>query len=146
MSKDMYDARERYVDNLMYENSQVDSLTEEQHEALRKLCQIRHELHVNKESLFLTESINHETYWDYIDSNFFDLLSEVNLPSIELNISSIDYPTDYDYAECFDMEYDEAYGLVMEMAEEVNRKIEEYLRNIDKKYGTQYCPTGRNRM
>lgn len=38
------------------------------------------------------------------------------------------------------------YEYAMDMLEHWNDVIEEYLRNIDKKYGTQYAPTGIARM
>jgi hypothetical protein len=151
ISKDGYAGKREWAANRIAENKKIETLTKEQHEALAKLCRIRHELHTNQKTLFFAESGDHQRLWKYIDLDWEseyhidNILHEANLPKIGINTSGADYPTDHDY-EDMGYDYEEALSCVLNMAEAVNTKIEIYLREIDEQYGTNYCPSGITRL
>ena len=157
---DKWTAKQNYVENIMRENSEVETLTEEQHEALQELARIRHEIHSSWETMWNDEASDNPRLWNYIESGIDEMLTEAELPTIEFNYEPGDIPTAEDYyiflTEEEQEEYDndswkwrEESGAFDEFADflsEVNNKIEDYLRNIDKEYGTHYAPTGFARL
>lgn len=143
---DKYESKSRYVEKKMNENALVDTLTEAQHETLRWLCSFRHDLHCNQEALFYSEWSKYTEFWGIIDVKLGERLSEAGLPGIDLDIDAENFPTDIDCEELFDMTSEEALAEVVKMASDINRAIEMYLGNIDKEYGTHYCPTGIARL
>ena len=147
---DKWEAKANYIDKLMTENAEVETLTEEQHDALAELCRIRHNIHTSAESFFNAESADHNELWNYIYSDtdqygyINTLLVNNNLPTINFDINALDYCTTSDYSD-MGLSYDEALEEVCNMVEAVNEKIENYLRQIDKEHGTHYAPTGHAR-
>lgn len=162
-SKDVYEGKSRYAGKKMYENSLVDTLTEEQHNALSKICSARHQLHINIDKSI--RLMNTEYQHSLIDANHE--LEESGLPSIEeiptteddfIDIDNIElledmgespdkYTDDEDelYTEEYQEWYDENYNRIYNELEELNNIIEKYLRKIDIEYGTEYAPTGMSR-
>ena len=153
MSKDMYERKQAYAENRMRSNAENENLTESQHNTLAWLCSIRHNVHVNQEAFFYDESSSNTEYWNLIDDGngngtISEKLAEVNLPDLEWSFSVDDYLSDtickeYGYT---DEETEEELKNVLEMAAIFNKDIEKYLRNIDKQYGTNYCPSGITRL
>ena len=156
---DKWERKARYVDRLMRKNAEVETLTEEQHDALAELASIRHKIHSNWDSMWNAESSEYNQLWDYIDSGINDILSEVDLPTIDFDYSEEDIPTSFDYdlltdEEQAEYDYDSwlwreesgEYEIFAEYLTEVNDKIENYLADIDREHGTQYAPTGWARM
>lgn len=147
--KRMWEAKANFVEKVMRENAKIRSLTEEQHSALATLCAIRHDIHGHDgaDSFFDAEGARFKEFWGYIDdgdngSTINRMLSEVNLPVIDLNeFNPLDYESDADYAD-FGLTYEEAYDKCVDLTIKLNDKIEEYLRKIDAEHGTQYAPTG----
>lgn len=152
--KDIYSGKREWAARRMAENSKIKTLTEKQHEVLDWLCNIRHEVHTNQDDFFAATSHNYRLFWDYIEnasgeSEINRELSNVNLPQISFCIDIMDYRNDMDYDdEVWDeeMSYNDAYEEVIKMAEKFNNKIESYLLEIDKKHGTNYCPSGIQRL
>ena len=142
---EMFEGKRRYAERRNLENSKIDTLSEEQHDALAWLCMIRHDMHVSKDSFFLSESADHEKYWGYVEREISDRLRSVNLPSFDFRFDEADYITDYTY-EVDGLDYESAYLQTMEYIEGFNRYIESYLRDIDSMHGTQYAPTGYSRI
>lgn len=140
---DKYEAKANYVDKVMSENAEIETLTEEQHDALRELCRIRHEMHCNQDDFFYSEHSNHSTFWHYIDETINSILTDANLPSINFDIDICDYELDYE-VDYYDEpeQFEAAYDKCIKMASHVNDLIENYLLQIDKEHGTSYCPTG----
>ena len=144
---DKYEAKANYVDKLMKENAEVETLTEDQHNALAELCRIRHQIHTSADSFFNDESASFNELWDYIYSGteqygYIDkLLNNNNLPIINFSINIFDYCTTSDYSD-LGFTYEEAMEQINELVEAVNAKIENYLMQIDNKHGTHYAPTG----
>nr|6NMD_B Chain B, AcrVA1 [Moraxella bovoculi] len=173
MSKAMYEAKERYAKKKMQENTKIDTLTDEQHDALAQLCAFRHKFHSNKDSLFLSESAFSGEFSFEMQSDENSKLREVGLPTIEwsfydnshipddsfrewfnfANYSELSetiqeqgLELDLDDDETYELVYDELYTEAMGEYEELNQDIEKYLRRIDEEHGTQYCPTGFARL
>lgn len=151
LSKEEYERKRAYAERKMKQNSLIESLTEDQHEALADLCRIRHEIHSNPKGFFNIES----KVWDYIDYGdggiINTILENAGLEPIEFNIDPVCYPSNFDYddEDIWDGKYkdlDDALKEIYTVVEEINNKIEEYLRIIDEAHGTKYCPTGLSRI
>ena len=157
---DKWTAKQNYVEKVMRENAEVETLTEDQHWALQELARIRHEIHTSWEEMWNCESSEYKKLWDYIEYDIDEMLTEAELPTIEFNYDPSDVPTSADFEIFLTEEEQEEYdndswkwreesGAFDEFADflsEVNNKIEDYLRNIDKEYGTHYAPTGFARL
>ena len=156
ISKDMYDARRESAARRMGENAKNSNLTEEQHECLEGSCRMRHEIHCNQSALFNTESGAHQEYWSFLEG-LKERSCEVKLPYSGYVPDGIELPLDCDYddedihggkewwTEDGDR-YDAAYGAMIAAAERFNGELELYLAEIDSKYGTNYAPTGAQRI
>lgn len=131
-------------------------MTSDQASLISKLCAIRHEFHCNIDSIVKGGDDN--SISDEIENIEYEI-NESGLP--ELNISSMlldtddmnglvyeygeDVPEDHDSEE-FQNWYDDNYARIYNELEKVNKSIEKYLSEIDKKYGTHWCPTGQLRI
>lgn len=151
----IYEKRERNAEIRMSENSEIETLSEEQHIALARLCKIRHEIHCNNESMFNAQSSSYSNLWSYIDSDnsnsIYQMLDNVNLDNnLCWNRDMIPDSEDYDKEEVdggFEIDdYDEAFDICISFLRRVNNDIEKFLRKIDKEHGTSYCPTGATRF
>ena len=147
LTKEQYDKRTENAIIRQENNKQVTTLTEEQHELIAEVCNMRHKIHSSDKELYNMESLFSEEASKWIDE-INSKLKEVNLSKIE-NIPRIeDIPTANDV-------YD---GLIDEDEEEdnveeffkimniLNNSIEKWLSNIDFEHGTKYCPTGAHRI
>ena len=153
LNKEVYERKEAYTNKRMLQNAENENLSSEQHEVLAWLCSKRHEVHTNQEDFFYSESPNCTEYWDLIDDGcsngtIRDKLQSVNLPDLKWSFSIDDYMND---ALCSEFGYSEEeieaeLESCIEMAGKFNNDIEKYLREIDKKYGTNYCPSGAGRL
>lgn len=160
----MFEAKERYVENLMADNAEVDTLTEEQHEVLRELCRLRHEIHINHESIFHNND-------NGLTGRFNEFSEENNLPfiidydelvtDIDYDILTQDEQSDYEERanefninkpvsalshSGFSLWCEEHFNECSDYLEELNNQIETYLAKIDKEHGTHYCPSGFARL
>lgn len=171
MMNDMYWGKMMYASNKMKKNSEVETLTEEQHEVLAELCSIRHEFHcLDTMKVFSAEIDTGIDDWFYSEreGNIYEKLEEVGLPPLpHLNVEEL--PCNFDW-ECLGDEekvvwekkaeqegkgntgYDlwvqesEVLDKLSETLEDYNTVIEKYLRDIDNEHGTDYCPTGATRL
>jgi|GEM_PF-1989084 len=166
-SKEAYEGKERWARNRMRENSEVPTLSPEQHETLAWLCTIRHEMHCSPDSFWVGESGEYSEYWDYIgnsyeDSKINEQLNEVGLKSIPLITDTEHIMADYEVFEEWGVENLQAYyGLpedytdedideaaekakevLYELLEQTDEIIRKYLAEIDLEFGTNYCPGG----
>ena len=153
LSKEAYEGKREWAARRMVKNAENESLTEEQHEVLAWLCSFRHEWHMHAERLWSSE--NQDLFEEYEQIN--KKLSEVGLDIVEGLPRAEDFPDEnwyfYDYKDSGEyadledwMENGEEYDRFHEMHNEVNNAIERYLSEIDKKYGTEYCPSGYTRL
>lgn len=165
LDKDAYERREAYAHRRFRENAEIaeEQLTEEQIELLDKLTSFRHELHTSHEELFRSQGthnleeqivdifITDETLNERINEAFGKRAFQYVRDYIE---KAVDIYDDYEYEEANEEEKDEVYlRLYSELyhstsrsLERINDEIEAFLREIDKKCGTTFCPTGRTRI
>lgn len=153
LNKDIYERKEAYASRRMLQNAENENLTPEQHDILAWICSKRHEVHTNQDDFFYSESTNSAEYWSLIDDGcgngiIRDKLASVGLPDLKWSFNADDYMTD---ALCKEFGYSEEdieteYESCIKMAGQFNNDIEQYLRAIDKQYGTDYCPSGVGRL
>lgn len=132
-------------------------MTEEQAELISRLCSLRHELHSN-----MDEVTNGDGNLD-IKGRLVECAREIDesgLPQVPcipiaegdyIDIDSIDELLEYgewpesgtdEWQEKYDDEYFRIYGELSDL----NDEIEKYLAEIDRLYGTSWCPTGALRI
>lgn len=162
--KRMFEAKERYVEKVMDENSEIDTLTEEEHDVLRELCRFRHELHTNQESIFnlnddgLTDKFNEFAeennlpfcidYDDLITTLDYDILTEPEKEEYEKQAEEYNNSKSENAwsHSGYTLWREDNFGKCYDYLEDLNNQIESYLREIDEKYGTHYAPTGWARL
>lgn len=154
--KEIYEGKREWAARRMEKNKMVDTLTEEQHEALAWLAEVRHKIHTNQKSMFLSQSSDYNELWSHIDDidedkSIYWKLTNVGLKNdLSWDVSNI--PNDYDYnlpqeEGGYGIEsYDEAFEILIEFLEKVNSDIEVYLTKIDEEHGTNYAPSGYTRF
>ena len=103
-------------------------LTGEQHTALMLLCKYRHELHSTREDFKTIGSTKKEFLQTFFQVQMPILLRNAKLPECTI----VTFPIWNDISA----------KMTTYFIDKVNTEIEDYLRNIDRTYGTQYCPTG----
>ena len=153
-----YDYRRESAARRAHDNEQIamnSGMTEEQAELISELCFLRHELHSNIDSIVKSD-----------DSNFKQKLIELNEKIRESDLDYMTFIPAYhdDYIDIDDIEslrslndagaieyndnedYDNEYHRIYSELEELNRAIENYLTKIDKKYNTNWAPTGALRI
>lgn len=155
LSQQQYAQRNENAARKMSKNSEIESLTPEQHEALSNLCTVRHEFHCD---------LDHVVWSD--DRKNKKKLVEANIALAESGLSAMSFipthPEDYIDIDTIDELYEiedvpeddnereewrsDNYYRIMGELSELHNKIEDYLRNIDSEHGTQYCPTGALRV
>ena len=142
ISKEGYERKKEFAARRMEENRQINTLTAEQHEVLAWLCEVRHEVHSNWNSMFLSES-PHAVLWERLD-DINNRLSAVNLPNkLRWNADAIDNDATYQIS---GLTYEAAHEEMCDFLNRVNNDIESFLLSIDKKHKTAYCPLGATRI
>ena len=160
LKKEQYEHRERLAAKRAAGNERIaveNGMTEEQAELISQLCALRHELHTNMGKVTVSDNdLRIKTrlvrlnaairasglkpaecmpQWedDYIDIDDIDLLYETD-----------EWPESgtREWQDKYDDEYSRIYGEL----EQLNDDIEKYLTEIDKQYGTSWCPTGALRI
>ena len=135
----------RYVYKKNIANSEIKTLNSKQHEKIQEVCEMRHKLHsgdmFSTESSCLSECSRY--FFERIEIEgvgFLDVGYEIENLTTEIDLEFEDYQA-YEYESIYNkfksFNYDEI--------EDINKKIEEFLIDIDKRFGTQYCPTGKSR-
>lgn len=150
-------------------------LTEDQCHALERICSRRHDLHsTDVKSLIASESADFDL-WHLCEhdrsESFYAIAESVGLPAFDPSIESLaDEAMDYTdmawynwmddeekdsyeqqalekgFDDGFSVWFDEACAQMANILNRINNLIEDYLLNIDKTYGTSYCPTGATRL
>ena len=151
LNKKQYDYRREKAAERMQKNAEINTLTEEQHELIANLCTARHELHSNKPIIEDHQGLK---------NNLLKINDEIRKVGLE-PMNFIGFYSDGDYIDIDEINelerdnedndkkqewYDSNYERISSELEDLNTKIEKYLLEIDKKYGTNYCPTGLLRM
>lgn len=144
LNKNEYSKRRENAYKRYISNSENDSLTSEQHEAIQHLCTARHNLHSNKKHAIIDDYNGLKQA--IIEANVAIKLSGLT-PMSFVGSDIVDY-VDIDSLNELDIEeedYDDNYIRISGELEDLNSKIEAYLGNIDKTYNTNYCPSGKQR-
>ena len=157
LSKEQYAYRRESAARRNINNMEIaveNGMTEEQAELIYELCSTRHELHTSGNSKYYNNT--------YECRDLIDL----NIRIEESGLDPMDFvPTDkYDYIDIDDFDtlfeteqvpdddderdkwYEEHFEEISEQWEELNGNIERYLKEIDKKYNTSFCPIGALRV
>jgi len=154
LNKDIYDRKREYAATRMIKNKENASLTDEQHDALINLCTVRHRLHTNmdkvvksdnegiKNKLILANIQLNENKITPMDFIPLDTSDYIDIDTIDLLYEIEQIPENEEEKQEW---YDDNYYRIYNELSNLNNKIEEYLKKIDEKYGTNYCPTGLSR-
>ena len=162
LCKDEYLRRETAAGNRMRRNAEIDTLSQEQHNALSEVCAIRHGIHSDPhraEILFNPQSAKNTEYWEAIDTKNFNnrirsLLAEADMPSFSWDCDAIQFEDDLSFEEegilpgmdGYEQRYTAALEELSQLVEAWNKAVEDYLAAIDQKHGTTYAPTGALRI
>jgi len=151
LTKEQYEYRRESATQRCIDNKEnCNSLSDEQHDLMSEICSMRHEIHSNQDSLYNTESGSFKKYFDWLNDESDECingkLKNSGLPIMEWSIDIICMPCDNDRYEGVIDNTDEAEeenrDEFYEQCNVINNDIENYLRNIDDKHGTNYCPSG----
>lgn len=132
-------------------------MTEEQAELISKLCTLRHELHSNMDKV-----TSNDSQLD-IKGQLVELareFDEAGLPQVPcipiaegdyIDIDSLDELLECDvwsesHSEEWQCKYDDEYCRIYNELSDLNKEIEKYLAEIERQYGTKWCPTGALRI
>ena len=158
LTKEQYAYRQESAAKKMVENAtiaQEKGMTEEQTDILEELCSFRHDFHCNMSKLV---NDNTDTFKELL--RIREELVKSGLPKLDIGrfdeglyIDIDDFQVVYETEQVpdndtqeFDEWYEKTYSRIYDELSELHKMIEDYLSNIDKKYGTNYCPTGALRI
>ena len=147
LTQEQYERRRENAVVRHEENKKITSITEEQHNIIAEVCDMRHKIHSSGDELYNMQSLfsQEATTW----------LEEINSRLITVRLRKID---NIPCAEDFPTAEDKYCGVIEEeeeeenvekfysMMNELNNSIEQWLTRIDTEHGTNYCPTGTHRM
>ena len=160
LKKEQYEYRERAAARRAADNEAVaveHGMTEEQAELISDLCALRHELHTNMDKVTVSDN----------DLRIKTRLVKQNAAIRESGLKPAEcmpqWEDDYididDINELYECDewpepgtqewqdkYDDEYARIYSELEQLNGDIEKYLAEIDKQYGTKWCPTGALRI
>jgi len=160
LKKEQYEYRERAAAKRAADNEAVaveHGMTEEQAELISDLCALRHELHTNMDKVTVSDNdLRIKTRLVRLNAAIREsgLKPAECMPSDTADYIDIDdidllYETD-EWPESGTREwqdkYDDEYSRIYDELEQLNNDIEKYLAEIDKQYGTSWCPTGALRI
>lgn len=140
----------RYIYEKNLANSEIETLTPEQHEKIQELCEMRHKLYsgdmFGAESSCLGECSRYFLERIEIEGvGVLDIGSEIDnlVTAIDLDLEY--YEIDEDERPEYQDAYNEFKRFNYDQIEGMNEKIEEFLADIDERFKTHYCPTGKSR-
>ena len=158
LTKEQYEYRRMAAAQRNLENETIaiaNGLTEEQADAISSLCSLRHELHSNMNTMV-------DNDYNHIKDRLYELTVKMHKLGLE-PIKGIPYCDGcidiLEMEELYEIEdwpnpdtqewqdkYDEESGRIYRELEDLNDKIEDWLGEIDEKYGTKFKPTGALRI
>ena len=155
LNKEEYSRRNENAARRMAANSKISTLTQDQNNALANICKARHELHLNIENVIKSDLFNYKQ--NIVNANV--LINESGVDPMDfvgtdnsdfIDIDSIEEAKEFDEVDIDDEDYqdwyDSTYNRIHQELEKLNKDIEEYLKQIDVKYLTNYAPTGSQRI
>ena len=160
LKKEQYDYRRESAAKRAADNEAIaieHGMTEKQAELISELCSLRHELHSNMDKVTKSDS-----QLD-IKGQLVELarkIDEEGLPQVPgipiaecdyIDIDSLEELLEYDaWPESGTQEwqdkYDDEFWRIHGELSNLNSEIEKYLADIDKQFGTSWCPTGALRI
>lgn len=169
LSRNEYEAKERNAAQKNIRNAETaiaNGMTEEQAEAVAWMCAKRHWLHTHDGSdLANGEASANSELTGFICQNYngdgddeFVVCSTIlnEQPFMPCEASELpayedwDYVLDDDDKEEYNGDYvafrDAMDAKAGEMINNINNQIENWLRKVDEKFGTSFCPTGASRI
>lgn len=154
LKEDKWEAKKKYAERHASEQSEIgmeNGMTEEQTDAITKLCEYRHFIHTHQEELFNDESSDYSEMNSLLTSEIYDLLEPCNF-DVDFDIDTFLYDTKdlMNDTTCYEFELtkeerEEELRKCIEFANNVNNDIEIFLGKIDKRYNTHFAPTGKSR-
>ena len=141
LAPEVVELKKQYIKNKMEQNFLVNTLTTEQHEALSFLCKVRHKFHINMYSIIKGHGNNYLNA--LIRAN--DILFKSGLPKIsDIPDNILD---NYEFIHRYRIDKNQInntleFNRLYKQLNDLNDHIELYIDEIDKKYGTQYKPSG----
>lgn len=160
LNKEQYEYRRNSAAERNAHNEEIaisKGMTKEQADMITRLCGLRHELHTNIDNcaessengiLAKIDELNEEIRLSGLDGVSFsaDCGEVAMIDDIDgLMEYSDDIPEDHDSKD-YDAWYWENKNRIVSELLQANNEIEIYLGEIDKKYGTSFCPTGALRV
>ena len=153
LKKEQYEYRRESAAKRNLSNEEIatqNGMSEEQAELISKLCSMRHELHCNIDSYVESNDQLVLRDWNRIEEDMIDAgLPALGVYNMMTDIDDIDglmhdYGEDVPDSDSDDFQgwYDDNYNRIAECWSDVNKTIEDYLAEIDKRHGTSWCPTG----
>lgn len=160
LNKEQYEYRKNSAAERNAHNEEIaisNGMTKEQADMFTRLCGLRHELHTNIDNcaessengiLAKIDEQNEEIRLSGLDGVSFsaDCGEVAMIDDIDgLMEYSDDIPKDHDSKD-YDTWYWENKNRIVSELLQANNEIEIYLGEIDKAYGTSFCPTGMSRI
>ena len=160
LSKEQYEYRRESaaIRNARNERIAIENgMSEQQASLITELCSLRHELHCNIDTcadssengiLAKIDKLNERIRESGLEGVSFsaDFGEVAMIDDIDGLVDyADDIPEDHDGEEYLAWYYENKSRIVSELLQ-ANNEIELYLADIDKKYGTSFCPTGALRI
>ena len=155
LRQQMFDRRANAAARRANENAAIAEaagLSEEQIEVITEVCSLRHEVHTRMADIAISDS--NTPAFNRLACTFFGMwegdgrVAEVGLPALkgvnDWEFSSVEM--EREVRDLTDAERDEVIAAACEWLEGFNTAVERWLADIDKQYGTHYCPTGAQRI
>lgn len=147
LTKEQYERRTENAVKRHEDNKKITTLTEEQHELIAEVCNMRHKIHSSGDELYNMQSLFSQEATTWLEDINSRLIA-INLPMIKNIPRAEDFPSAEDKY-CGVIEEDEEEENVEKfysIMNDLNNSIEQWLTRIDAEHGTNYCPTGTHRM
>ena len=163
LKDDIYFKKQSFISKKMKVNSCIaleNGLSEEQIDFIENVCTMRHLMHTNIYALYNVQNAMYDklSIWLY---NLRDDIIKFNLPKIKFSVdlNFVDNSSTWDEIDSLDFaceseEEIEAKEKARQKYEaqaildyyEIHDDVENWLRKVDKKYKTEYAPSGMSRF
>lgn len=151
-SKEVYEGKDRWAEEYHLKNEKIaiaNGATEEQANAISRLCNDRHYIHCHSEDVFFAESADGQNIADMLskeaetdpwNGNINEYLTKAGLDPIKYTYDFVDDTENDMTYEFSEMSREEAEEKTKKVMEQYNEDILAYLREFDKKYNTKFTP------
>lgn len=160
LNKEQYEYRREAAAARNAKNESIaveNGMTEQQADLISRLCSLRHELHCSMDDI--VKGCDDKSNIRARFASLEERMEEIGLPELGISNSLADLddmdgliydygedvPEDHDSDE-FKAWYSEEYQRIYGELSDIHDSIEKYLKEIDAKYKTSFCPTGALRI